>query len=265
MTDDAAALLAAYDEQLRTHAPPRLPDGVVAERDGPLLRLTGFAHGGFVGYRDLEGLDGAALDALIAAQRDRFAARGEPVEWKHHGHDLPADLPARLRAAGFEPQEPETVVVAPTAEVAVEPRPPEGVTLRETVARADLDRIAALGHRVWDEDWGWLADELEQELAADPDGIVVVLAEAGERLVCAGWVRFLEGTEFATLWGGGTDPGFRRRGIYRAVVQHRARLAAARGCRYLEVDASDDSRPILQRLGFVALTVTTPYVWSPPA
>jgi hypothetical protein len=33
--------------------------------------------------------------------------------------------------------------------------------------------------------------------------------------------------------------------------------------RFLQVDASDNSRPILQRLGFVALTTTTPYVWSP--
>ena len=29
-------------------------------------------------------------------------------------------------------------------------------------------------------------------------------------------------------------------------------------------DASDDSRPILERLGFVPVTATTPYIWSPP-
>jgi hypothetical protein len=29
------------------------------------------------------------------------------------------------------------------------------------------------------------------------------------------------------------------------------------------VDASSDSRPILERLGFIAVTTTTPYVWSP--
>lgn len=39
--------------------------------------------------------------------------------------------------------------------------------------------------------------------------------------------------------------------------------AAARGVRFLQVDASDDSRPILERLGFVAITTTTPYVWTP--
>jgi hypothetical protein len=39
--------------------------------------------------------------------------------------------------------------------------------------------------------------------------------------------------------------------------------AAARGYRYLQVDASDDSRPILERLGFVALATTTPYLFRP--
>jgi hypothetical protein len=37
----------------------------------------------------------------------------------------------------------------------------------------------------------------------------------------------------------------------------------ARGIRYLEVDASSESRPILERLGFDAVTTTTPYIWSP--
>ena len=52
-------------------------------------------------------------------------------------------------------------------------------------------------------------------------------------------------------------------GVYRAVVAYRANLAAQRGLRYLQVDASDDSRPILERLGFVAVTTTTPFTWSP--
>jgi hypothetical protein len=49
---------------------------------------------------------------------------------------------------------------------------------------------------------------------------------------------------------------------YRSTVAHRANLAAARGFRYLETDASSDSRPILERFGFTSVT-TAPYVWSP--
>ena len=69
---------------------------------------------------------------------------------------------------------------------------------------------------------------------------------------------------FASLYGGATLPEWRSRGIYRALVAARARLAAARGVRYLLVDASDDSRPILERLGFVVIGTTTPFQWTPP-
>lgn len=45
----------------------------------------------------------------------------------------------------------------------------------------------------------------------------------------------------------------------------RARIAAELGYRYLQVDATDQSRPILQRLGFAALSTTTPYLKAAPA
>jgi hypothetical protein len=257
-------LLDAYDSQLRGAMPSVLPAGVRAERDGPLVRLVGGPHGGFVGYRDLGGLEGAALDELIARQVELFARRGERFEWKLHGHDLPDDLPERLRAAGFVPEERETVVVAPVEAVAAEPQLPDGVTLREVTGRADFERIGALSEAIWQGDHGWIAEMLAAEHAADPGSLAVVVAEVGNVPVCAGWVRFERGTEFATLWGGGTLPAWRSRGIYRAVVARRAGLAAGRGFRYLQVDASGESRPILERLGFVAVTTTTPYVWAPP-
>jgi GNAT superfamily N-acetyltransferase len=194
-----------------------------------------------------------------------FAERGEHFEWKLHGHDRPKDLSQRLRAAGCVPEETETIVIAPVAEIAGEVRLPEGVSLREVTSRDEFLRVAALEKAVWGE-YGqehWLVDMLESERAVDPGALTVVLAEAGPTVVCAAWIRFERGTEFATLWGGATLPEWRRRGIYRAIVAYRGRLAAERGFRYLETDASDDSRPILERLGFTAVTTTTPYVWSP--
>jgi len=261
---DAADLLARYDAQLRGRVPDPLPAGLSVQQDGPLVRITGWESGGFVGYRDLGGLDGPELDELIARQVRFFGERGETFEWKLHGHDRPADLADRLVAAGFVPDELETVVIGAVATLGGEPQPPEGVTLRETRERADLDRIDRLEQTIWQHDETQAAD-LEAEIAADPDAIAIVLAEAGDTLVCAGWARFEAGTEFATLWGGGTLPAWRGRGVYRSVVAYRARLAAARGFRFLEVDASDDSRPILERLGFVAVTTTTPYHRSPGA
>jgi len=262
---DLLALRRIYDERLRAHVSARLPAGVLVERDGPLVRYSGFSWGGFITYTDLGGLGGEALDALIARQVHHFAARGERFEWKLHGHDQPADLGERLVAAGFAPAELETIVIAPVAAIAAEPVVPPGVVLREVTARRDLERIDVLEGAVWGEDGSGYGTMLAAELRADPEGLVVVVAEAGDSLVCAAWIRFEVGTGFATLWGGATLPAWRRRGIYRATVAHRAQLAAARGFELLEVDASDDSRPILERLGFVAVTTSTPYNWRPPA
>jgi GNAT superfamily N-acetyltransferase len=260
---DPDELLIAYDAQLRGRVPDRLPAGETVEHDGPLLRFSGGPGGGWVLYRDLGEIEGAALDELIARQIEFFAKRGDRFEWKYHGHDLPADLPERLRAASFVPEDAETIVIAAVAAIAGEPQLPEGVSLREVTDRADFERIAAMERAVWAEDNTWLPDMLESERAVDPDALTVVVAEAGDTVVCAAWIRFESGTEFATLWGGATLPEWRRRGIYRATVAHRANLAAERGFRYLETDASDDSRPILERLGFVPVTTTTPYIWSP--
>ena len=259
-----AALLTAYDTQLRGQLPDRLPEEMRVEQDGPLLRFVGMKHGGFIEYRDLAALEGAELDELIARQVRVFAERDERFEWKLHAHDQPTDLQERLQAAGFVPEEVETVVIAPVAAVAGEPRLPDGVQLREVSDRVDLDQIAAMEGTISGDDRGWIADSLEAEHAVDPSALTIVVAEADGAPVCAGWVRFALGTDFATLWGGGTLPDWRGRGIYRAIVAYRANLAAQRGFRYLQVDASDDSRPILERLGFVAVTTTTPYIWSPP-
>ena len=260
---DPAELLEAFQSGLRARPEKVLPQGVQADQDGPLLRTVGRSDRGFVEYRDLGGLEGPALDELIERQVRFFAARGEHFEWKLYGHDRPADLPDRLRAHGFVPEPQETVLIARVDAVAAEPLVPPGVTLRELHEPADLARLDAWEHAAWSGREVHIADMLGRMIAAGPDAIAVVAAEAGGTVVCANWIRFEQGTAFATMWGGATVPEWRRRGVYRATVAYRAQLAAARGLEYLQVDASDESRPILERLGFVAVTTTTPYIWSP--
>jgi GNAT superfamily N-acetyltransferase len=258
----SAALRALYDAELRAHVPEPLPDGLVVERDGPLVRSYGPGPQGWIEYRDLGEIGERELDELIARQVARAAALGLPFEWKFHSHDQPPFLEARLLAAGFVPEDLETVLIAEADDVPAG-APPDGVRLREVRDRPDLERIDDLAEVVWGEDERWHADGLGQELAADPGAIAVVVAEADGVVVSAAWARFPAGTHFATLWGGSTHPDWRGRGIYRALVARRAQLARERGRRYLEVDALPTSRPILERLGFGAVTDTRPYVWRP--
>ena len=265
MAAQTGDMLELYQAQLRAHVPARLPAGVTVERDGPLVRTIGFGSYGWVEYRDLGEPSEEQLDRMIEAQVARFADRGEPFEWKFHSHDRPPFLEARLTAAGFVAEDVETVVIADAAALAKRGRgpAPEAVTVREVRDRCEFERIGGLEAAVWGTSGAWYADAFEQELAGDPESLVILVAEAGDVVVAAGWMRFPSGTDFATLWGGATLAGWRGRGIYRALVLERARLAVARGRRYIEVDASADSRPILERLGFEAVTQTRPYVWSP--
>jgi GNAT superfamily N-acetyltransferase len=248
------SLLTAYDEQMRGVLPPP-PAGVRYEWDGPLLRVVGEYRGYVSGPRDF-GMRGADLDRLIVRQRDYFAARGEAVEWATRGHDEPADITVRLRAAGFVLEEQQTVLIGLTAQMAASPVLPDGVVLRWVTADTDLRRIAALESAVWGQDWSWLGENLIGRVAVAPDDIAVLAAEAGNEVVSAAWLVFLPpgGDGFARLLGGSTLPDWRGQGIYRALVAARAERAAARGVEYLQVYASDDSAPILRRLGFQAVT-----------
>jgi GNAT superfamily N-acetyltransferase len=256
-------ILAAYDSQLRRLVPPAAPAGHEYQLLGPLLRVTGQRRGFIESARDL-GLEGVMLDRLIVEQRDYFAGRGESVEWKTRAHDLPNDLEARLRSAGFAPEDRETVLVGETAAMAGDPAVPEGIRVRMAGERPDLERIAAMKSEVWAADYSWVAADLQHRLASDPENLVVFIAEASGVVVSAAWLEINPGTDFAGLWGGATLPAWRGRGIYKALVSARAQVAATRGVKYLQVDASADSAPILRRLGFRAITTTTPFVWTPP-
>ncbi|WP_297539575.1 GNAT family N-acetyltransferase [Amycolatopsis sp.] len=259
-----ASLLSAYDNQVRAAEALSRSPGTSAEPDGPIVRIVGRDQGFVSAAVDLA-LDGDELDALIVRQRDFFRARGESVEWKTRGHDLPAGLPERLIAAGFVPEERETVLIGSAADMAAELEPDLSgdIVIRPVVEDADLRRIADLESEIWGQDLSGLGADLIALVGGG--NAVVFVAEADGRIVSAAWVVFLPDTEFAGMWGGSTLAAWRGRGIYRALVSRRARLAVERGVRYLQVDASDDSRPILERLGFVAVTTTTPYVWKPDA
>ncbi len=169
------------------------------------------------------------------------------VEWKYYSHDLPADLPERLVAAGLEREDEETVVVAETATIAP---PPSNVDLRE-----DPAAFVDLAERVFGRSHG----------SGFPEHSIAVVALVGGVPVSGGRVDLEPGMDFAGMFGGITLPEFRGRGLYRAVVARRAELARERGYRWLYSDALPTSRPILERLGFVALTTTTPFVIPPVA
>jgi GNAT superfamily N-acetyltransferase len=257
---DHAAVLALYDRDMREGAQPDGPDARI-ERVGRVVRQVAAAHGwnGVVWSH----LDEASADAAIAEQIAHYTGLGLAFEWKLYGHDLPMDLGPRLQAAGFTPEPEETLMIAEVADLTLDAEPPEGIRFLPAADRAGVDLVAEVHEKAFGTDSTRLRTQLLARLTDDPDTVVAVVALAGDIPVSAARMELVSGTRFAGLWGGGTVEAWRGRGIYRALVAQRARAAVDRGYRYLQVDASSQSRPILERLGFHPLSTTTPYVYVP--
>ena len=191
-----------------------------------------------------------------------FTERGERFEWKLYSYDEPTDLPARLATHGFSADEPETLVLGETSALRHDVVVPTGVRLRQVDSDEDLARIDTLMAAIWP---GHGAGMLRRDLRADPESLDVLVAEESPDgpVLCAGWVRYPRSHGFAGLWGGSTLPEWRGRGLYRATVAHRAVLAEERGYRFVRVDCSDDSRPILESLGLEGVCGTWPFHRDP--
>jgi ribosomal protein S18 acetylase RimI-like enzyme len=260
---DAAALLAAYDAQLRGEA-----EAMGAEtrfRLGPLW-VGVFAGGrGFISYRDLGGLSPRGVRALIAVALAMLTA--DPavteIEWKTRGHDAVEGLHDALVEAGFEPQEPESIMIGGAELLALDLPLPDGVTLRRATEPEDVRRASHAADRVFEGEPD--EDRVADLLARVARGTEVWIAEADGEVVSSGRLEPVEGSDFAGIWGGATHPDWRGRGIYRALTAARARSAIALGVRYINSDSTEYSRPILERSGFVKVSTTTPYEWHRPA
>ena len=258
----SAGLLAAYDSQLRTDA--ETPGAIAVARQGP-LRLVTFAGGrGFITYADLGGAEAAEIRRMVGSALAHFQA--DPsisrVEWKTRGHDRAPGLHEALLEHGFTPDEPESIMVGDARALAVDVAVPAGVTLRQVSSEADVRAMLAMQDEVFG---GAHGDEMLPPLMkrlARGDAIELWVAEADGQIVSAGRIEAVPGTEFAGIWGGATRPEWRGRGIYRALTAERARSALRMGCKYINSDSTEFSRPILERSGLVKVSTTTPYNWQ---
>lgn len=257
-----SALLDAYEEQIRRH--PEVAGGsTVVERDSTIVRVMA-ADDGWIGVT-FSDLDSDTADEVIASQVRRFAQLGQSAaewEWKHYSHDHPADLPQRLSSAGLIAGPREALLVARVADLDLEVRPPAGVELVAVKDQKGIDALVSVHNAVFGGDHSHTGRALVVQLIRDPSPVAAVLAVADGLPVSSGRIEFTHGTDFASLWGGGTRPEWRGRGIFRALVAQRAALAADAGFQYLQVDASADSQPILRRLGFIDLATTTPFQYK---
>ena len=252
-------LLALYDQDQRIEV--EWPDQRREVTDQVVRHISLTGQRSFLAYA---WLDADNADAVIRQQMEYFAALGHHFEWKLFDHDQPHDLRDRLAAAGFEVGDPEAIMVFDLEGAAESHDAPDG-TVRAITDPAQIHDILSVQQDVWGEDFTRLASELAENLRDQPDQISVYAAYADEKPVCSAWIRYTPHSQFASLWGGSTLPAYRRQGHYTALLNVRMQDARRRGRRFLTVDASPMSRPILEKHGFRVITWARECVWPPSA
>ncbi len=254
---DRKEILNLYNEQERKDS---IHPQYRREVAGPVVRHISRdpSRLSFIIYSDLNE-DNA--DQVIQEQVDWYKNRvnGYGLEWKTYAHDQPADLQKRLLAHGFEGEEEEALLLIDLQDCPAVYLEPVTADVRRVIRAGDLRKVANIQEQVYDENFDWLATQLQENITKQPEFWSVYMAYVNDQPACAAWISFPPKSTFAGLWGGATLPEYRKQGLYTAVVAARAQEAVQRGYRFLTVDAGDMSRPILEKRGFQFLTHTTPF------
>jgi GNAT superfamily N-acetyltransferase len=253
---DIAYVRALYDREQR-HA-LRLPD-MRREVVGSIVRHVNLTGGdGFISYSRLpDHAVAPAIDEQIAY----FAALEQQFEWKVYTYDTPPDLKEHLRARGFVIGEDEAILVLDLQDAPARLFDLSIHDLRRITDPEQVPSVIAVQNQVWNQDFGWLRENLTKNLREQPSFLSIYAAYENDRPVAAAWINFPPDSLFASLWGGSTLAEYRGRGLYTALLAARAQEARDRGVRFLTVDASPMSRPILQKLGFQLIAYACACLW----
>ncbi|MFD9410124.1 DUF2716 domain-containing protein [Streptomyces sp. NPDC059989] len=242
---------AEYDG-LRGRVPSWHPVGVVVEADGPVVRRHYGTHGTAEHAPLAPGTD---IASLVRRQREAFAERGEPVEWKVYGHDSP-DLGPALTAAGFTPGWERSVLIAEELpaekpDVVAEPRN-EIRSLYAVQEQAERAWEIAVGSP------GPHAVPYAEMIADGPsehgDVYIDVLLQHGE-VTAVGWV-YADLTRPFKIVGGlsGDDADF---------VQDCTAHWRTKSSRPLLAEAGGPLRERLLKAGFIEAATVRSYHWRP--
>ncbi len=207
-------------------------------------------------------LDEGNVEKTIRAQVAYFESIGRDFEWKVYDYDQPPDLKDRLEAHGFTIEEAEALLVLDLEDAPEILWQPVRHNIQRIISPEKIADILSIEQQVWDEDFSDLGNYLREALTNYPEQMSVYVAYMDGQPVSAAWIYFPVHSQFGSLWGGASLSGYRKQGLYTALLAVRAQEAKTRNVRYLTVDASPMSRPILEKFGFTMIAYTYPCKWK---
>lgn len=257
---DNSEILAIFNKEVRRECERPYKRHQVLPQLVRYTPVDGSSGGSFISWSDLTA---ESADVAIQGQIDDFRELNTDFEWLYYSYDLPTDLSQRLLTYGFTAKEPLALMVADIDDLPVDYWTRDISIVQRITTPEGVDEIMRMQREVWNEDLSGLARGMKTDLEHQVANLSVFAIWQDGRVVSAAWTRFLFSTSFATLSGGSTLKAYRHRGFYTTLLAARAREASQRGFRFLQVNASPESQPILAKHGFRCLAYSTAYKWKP--
>jgi len=201
-------------------------------------------------------------DEVIREARATIAPYHLPVMWVLDPGTEPPDFALYLGKHGIlpAPRDPEVAVMVLPIDAKVQAPPVPGLAFEDALADlATFQKLNSVAAEAFQS--GYIRDDPEAVASQD---------RRRRNFIAAGNRRFLLATidgepagagnlalfppAAATINGGSVRPEFRGRGIYRAMVAERLKIAREACVDGLSVWGGNMSRPILERLGFVKVS-----------
>ncbi|MGI9281827.1 MAG: GNAT family N-acetyltransferase [Endozoicomonas sp.] len=257
MEMDKSAVITLYNEHERISLSPTGYEKI--HSDSVIKLISPEQSGSFISYYRLD-LDDQLVQKAIDLEVRYFESLGKSFEWKVYSSDLPSDMGVLLSRSGFLAEERESFMVLDLESLTL--AEDTGICSRITT-EAGIQDVITVQEDIWGKDLTHLRDALSRQLQIEPENVSMYCVYDEGRPVSSAWITFSPNSPFAGLWGGSTLAAYRGRGFYKQLLNRRAAEAIARGYRYLTIDASDMSRPIVEKRGFQLISTTTPYVYNP--
>jgi len=244
---DAKRILALYDRDRQEVE----IFGMEREQVSSVVRHIFPDGSGLIIYSDLTG---ATAEQAIGEQVSHFEAQGCDLSWIVYQHDRPHDLKDRLLAHGFEADDPEAILVLDLEQVSPFLLQSVGHDVRRIDDPGRLDDVITIHQRVWQSDFAQWRASLASRLVEAPHTLRLYVAYVDGVPVSTAQVSLYAQRPFASLVRAATLPVYRGRGLFTALVATIVQETRQRSIPFLDTEANDMSRPILEKLGFQFLT-----------
>ncbi|EJN6829730.1 GNAT family N-acetyltransferase [Vibrio cidicii] len=212
-------------------------------------------YGSFISFFSF---DESLTESIVKEQIAYFSKRNLCFEWKTYSTDNPSNIGEVLLANGFEEQDPESFMVLDLSKSANDYFDESQITeVSDSKGIRDAIRVQ---EQVWGGDLDWQYNNLMSLKQYSPDSVFIYVVYVKDRPVTSAWLTFNGSSPFAGIWGGSTIEEFRGNGYYTLLLNKRIAEAKSRGVKYLTIDASEMSKPIVSKRGFEVVALTKGYI-----